>query len=269
MKKTLALALLLAGSAVSLPANVLLLDFGPTATASTQAANAPYATGLGPTSSWNTVGTADVGSGLLFFDGSSAAGVSLDLGASGSSFTGGTSSVNFSTQPTGTNAGTNSGSLLVTDSPAKDFVFTGTSGQNTAVGLSIGGLDAGTYDIYLVGYNSAAATTNRGMQFWASGTAGAPTLGVADVGSWSTASVTNGSFTAWTEGTNYAVISVSLTAGQNLTVLSHGTNASELRGFLNLVQVVQTSTIPEPSAAALLLGCAVLGAVVRRRRRSL
>lgn len=265
MKNILLSALLLAGTAATLSANVLLLDFGPTGVISTQATNAPYSTGLSSSSTWNTIGTADPAGVLSFADGTSS-GASLNLGASGNSFTGGTSSVNFGTQPTGSNAGTNSGSLLVNESPAKDFVFTGTTGQNTAVGISVSGLAAGDYDIYLVGYNSAAATTNRGMQFWAGATTGAPTTSFADVATWSTASVTNGSFSSWTEGTNYAVLSVSITAGENLTILSHGTNASELRGFLNLVEIVQTSTIPEPSTWTLLFGGVAFGVVVLRRR---
>lgn len=142
------------GLAATAQAQVLMLDFGPTTTTATT--NSPYHTAntsfTGTT--WNTVGTADVASGLLFATGSAATGVSLNLGAASGSTT-----LNLSSTPTGSstlgstvNTGVYAGTSVGTDA-----IFTGNNGTSTSVGLQIAGLSAGTYDVYI----SAATPASR------------------------------------------------------------------------------------------------------------
>jgi hypothetical protein len=77
------------------------------------------------------------------------------------------------------------------------------------------------------------------------------------------------SFTgSWVEGSNYIKLSVSITSGDFLNLAIAG-GGSENRGFLNSVQIVNTTPVPEPSAFAALAGLGALGLVaVRRRRRA-
>ena len=66
--KSKILALLFAAAASAASAQVLMLDFGPTAASGGDLTNSPYHTantGFSGTT-WNTVGVVDVSSGLLF-----------------------------------------------------------------------------------------------------------------------------------------------------------------------------------------------------------
>lgn len=273
-----ALGLGLAGATLS--AQTLFLDFGPTVTTST--ANSPYHSVLPSAgTSWNRVQNADVASGLLFADGGSASGVTVDVGA------GTYTSIDFGVNPSGNNAlGTvvNHGVYAGT-SVGKDGIFHGSGTTQSGVAVQVSGLAAGTYDIYVVAIN-----TNSGALFdlrqRVGATASAPVAGTftpgdtinltnagASIGSGDGTGATDYS-SAWSEGLNYVKLSVSITAGQSLIVYSLGIPTvaggltEETRGFLNSVQIVQTA-IPEPSAAAALGGACALGlAAMRRRRRA-
>lgn len=152
-------------------AQVLMLDFGPTAATGADRLVSPYHTvntGFTQTT-WNTVGTADLPTGALWSDGTAATGVSIDLGATtapgtliGLSNTPSGSTLTGTTIMTGVYAGT---------SPGRDGIFTGSSGNDRAVGVQIGGLAAGTYDIYVTGRNTNISTTHS-LNFYA-GTASA------------------------------------------------------------------------------------------------
>ncbi|MDF3057120.1 MAG: glycosyltransferase family 1 [Rariglobus sp.] len=248
-----------------------MLDFGSTEATLGNLTNSPYHTAAGPSftgAKWNTI-TADAPSGLVFSDNSAATGVSVNMGVS----SGTTTTINLGSNTFSQLAGTASDSLIYAgNSVGRDGIFTSNS-SNPYFGVQIGGLSAGTYDIYI-----AARNTNTG-----SGQAAYDQI--AYVGKASTAA--NFSFTgytssllsyaadqnpdtyrasAWVQGDNYVKLSITLTAGEylNLAVAGNGTT----RGFLNAMQIVSTSTIPEPSTYAALGGFAVLGlAVVARRRR--
>jgi hypothetical protein len=234
---------------------VLMLDFGPTTPTGSNLTNSPYHT-ENPSvtvSTWNVVETADVSSGLLWGNGSAATGVTLNLGVSPNN-----NIIDFASQPSTSSAlGTflNSG-IYDGTSVGKDGIFSGSGGQNNRIGLKVGGLALGTYDVFVVGINTnqgsntvTANNTQRVMNMLALATTDVATL---DTSSFSFTEVLNYNFSdpnnntifsaSWVPGTNYAKFSVTLTEDNPiLTIVS--TSPIPNRGFLNAVQVV---AIPEP-----------------------
>lgn len=266
-------ALGFAASAAS--AQVLMLDFGPTVATAGNLTNSPYHTANGSFtgSTWNTVGTADVASGgVLFSNNTTATGVSVNLGSTTTNTT-----IELGTQPGTSGALGSQTSTGVYDgnSVGKDGIFTTTNGSTgvTRVGMQVGGLTTGTYDIYITARNTStsptAATYSQTAFIGVSSESGnfnfqdtenpyvSSTLTYANPNAAS-------SFTGtWVEGENYIKFSVSITSGDFLNLAIAG-GGSENRGFLNSVQIVHV--IPEPSSVAALAGFAALGMVGLRRR---
>ncbi|WP_131989823.1 hypothetical protein [Chthoniobacter flavus] len=239
----------------------LLLDFGttPGLVAPADALNSPgHFTGAVPAGeiTWNLVTSTDITSGLKFGDGSDATGISLNLGQED---TIGNNIVDFaaanainSTSLTGTSATTlGSDYGTASSSPvAKDGIFrNGTNAtQNAAIGFRIDGLTAGTYTLYFVGRNTNTSAGGFPVMFYTSTGLSADTF--AFTGSASTTvgnSSTNGN-TTWTAGNQYNTATVNVSTGDSIFVAAEGTSASELRGFINSVEIV-----PEPSAVFILL----------------
>jgi len=264
------------GFAATASAQVLMLDFGPTVATGANLTNSPYHTSAGngfTGTTWNTVGTADVSSGLLFSNNTAATGVSVNLGTTT------TSTVNLAAQPSASNAlgtATNTG-IYAGNSVGTDGIFSGTGTSNNTIGVQIGGLSAGTYDIYI-----AARNTNTGQQatngYAQTVLAGkSASAGNFDFTGYSSETLTYPSnantalySSAWVEGENYVKLSITLSAGEFLNIAVDGTNiggGGDTRGFLNSLQVVNTSVIPEPSTYAALGGIAALGFAALRRRR--
>ena len=277
------------GLAATAQAQVLMLDFGPTVT--TTPANSPYHSVV-PTAgtTWNTVNSNAVTAGnLSYSNGSTATGVSLNLGtATGTTNTVPATTLNVSTPSTTFSSGTAGTGIYTNDSVATDGVFSGGSATAfTSVGFQIGGLAAGTYDIYVTSRNTSVSGYRQNVYAGTSATSGNFTYAASSTGTggsavgaaasgYSLATVgyngTNSS-TSWVEATsgnlfgNYTKISVTLTSGQFLNLAVTG-QFNEDRGFLNSVQIVNTSSIPEPSTYAVLAGFTALGVVGLRRRRS-
>lgn len=252
-----ALVLLLAAASTTQAAiaKVLQLDFGPAAATGSNLTNSPLHTAA-PTftgATWNTVGTADISSGLLWSDNTAATGVSLDLGVSPNSNT-----INFGTQPGSSNAlGTsvNSG-VFAGSSVGKDGIFNGTSTQNNRIGLTLKGLPLGVYDIYVVAINTNISfdDNRRTMAVGTQATASASTLDTTSLASLAITNHGTGLTTSWSDGLNFRKLSVTLTAtNPDLTIFTFGPTdlqtSNEPRGFLNSVQV---ALIPEPASLALL-----------------
>jgi hypothetical protein len=265
--KTLRLLLLV--SASLLPgavgqAQVLMLDFGPTTVTGASQANSPYHTVVPSFTGtvWNRIQTADVLSGLLYADGTEAAGLTLDLGATTTETS---TIVGLGNTPSGNNA---LGNVTNTDvyagtSVGKDGIYTGSGGGSLRfVGFQLGGLAPGTYEIYLTSRNTNTSNAYSQIAYvGTSATAGdfdAVTLSL--TGSLSYA---NGSdaVLSWEVNENYLKFTVTLNPGDYLNLAVSGGASGERRGFLNSVQIV---AVPEPSGI-LLLGLAGVWLTVFRR----
>lgn len=269
--KTFSCALALVSPA---SAQVLMLDFGPTVVTGASRVNSPYHT-VTPSftgSNWNQVQTADIASGLVYADGAAATGVSINMGNSGT----GSTIINLSNTPTGNSALGSQVNVGVYASPSvgMDGVFSGSTGQNVAVGLEVGGLAAGTYEIYMLSRNTNTSVANSLNVYVgkaaASGnfdfSSGFSTINLSYIAT--SSGVGNAQTAAWIGtgvNTNYAKFTITLAAGDVLQLASAG-GTSETRGFLNSVQIV---TVPEPSAMVLLGAVGSFFAIGVRRRRNI
>lgn len=264
------------GLAGSLGAQVLMLDFGSTTAAGDDQSNSPYHTAAPGFSgaNWNTLDNTDPVGPLKWSDGTDAIGfdsnnITAAIGI-GSATTGyaAISTIDLATNPSSVSAlgGAIKTGIYDGSTPGKDGIFTTVTSGNaySAVGLQIGGLTTGTYDIYITARNTSTqghtqllyAGTSAGSGDFAYTGYDTLTLsydGTADFGT-----------DAWSEGVNYGKFSVSITSGEVLNIVSLG-GAFQNRGFLNSVQIV--SAIPEPSAYALLGGSGALALAVLRRRK--
>lgn len=256
----------------------LLIDFGTGGgsgvATGTEAQKSPgYLSHLGETT-YNYGNSATL-STLVYGDGSAAAGVSVRVAAES---TIGNNTINFASGPTldfGAVTGsavTDPSSAYSGNSPAKQGVFRASSGSgnNSAMGVSISGLSAGTYTIYLVGRNTNAGGSATPANFYLSTVSGGlPSSYLFDgtgnttqqtaSATHTTASLNGTSFTA---GVTHVEFTVTLGENETLLLATEGAG-SDARGFLNSLEIVQ---VPEPSAALLSFG--TLGLLAFRRRRS-
>lgn len=261
----------------ALSAQVLMLDFGPNLT--TTPSNSPYHTvNTGFTgTSWNKVETADVASGLVYSDGTTATGVTVNVGASLNTST--LTTINLAETPSGNSQLATGTGIYAAGSVGTDGIFekSNSTGTNVgSVGVQITGLAAGTYTLYLTGRNNSITNFGSTGQvitaYAAAGTAGSDYA----FGGYSSGSNTfTGSTTSssWVAGTNYIELSVSITAGEaiNIAVIGGGDaggSTIDQRGFLNSLQIVNvTSSVPEPSAYSVVMGLGAVGIVSLFRRR--
>lgn len=283
MKKPLLLAAL-AASSLTVSAQVLMVDFGPTAVVN--ATNSPYHTAKsGFTDAvWNGVTNVDPSSTLNYSNGTPATGISINLGGSKVDAAPDLNTILLATQPTGSGLGSQTNTGVYGGTAALDGIFhTSKSTSNVAnigsVGLQITGLQAGTYEIYLTGRNTNLSSTsfpNSTVQtitaYAGAGTAGAD-FSFGSYASGSNTFSSTGSYTgSWVQGENYIKLTVTLANGQALNIASSGAlstaggTTKEQRGFINSLQIV---AIPEPSSYAAVVGAfAVSAAALRRRRRA-
>jgi len=251
LRSVFALAALSCG--FHLQAQTLLLDFGAT-TVQTQDATLSmgHFAGAVPETdiNWNKI-TTDTASGLVFADGTVAAGVSVELGRSDA---GASDSINFNNNIISSSAlgGQENMGVYTNTSPTKDGVFaSGSSGVNTnAVGLRVDGLAAGPYTIYIAGRNTSTAVTAPQRFFCGSG-ASASTFGFStNANAWvdqsNTATPPGMGFPSQLDaltstfgyGNNCAHLVVTIGEGESLYLSSVGIAPNEFRGFLNAVEIV-------------------------------
>lgn len=252
----------------------LMLDFGATTVTGGSLTNSPYHTAdpLFNQTTWNKVQLTDVGAGGLFYsDGTAAAFVTLDLGSTTSGTT-----LDLSVSPSSTNTlgGAISTGIYAPTSVGTDGVWTNPSTSFTSSGFQIGGLSAGTYDIYYSGRNTNQATGIAYRQvLWAGSSSSS---GNFDYAAYSNATIDYGvsgdSTLAWVNGSsgivsgeNYVKLTISIASGEYLNLAATGIDAAERRGFLNTVQIV---AVPEPTSLILLAGGLVVVFVLHRRFRS-
>jgi len=261
----------------------LLLDFGPTTPTGSNLINSPYHNATGSAADdWNILGTAD-SSSLVFSDGSSATGVTVDLGRSADSNT-----IVFANQPSSSNTlgvRINTG-VFSGNSVGTDGIFHGSGGDNNRLGVQISGLAPGAYDVFVNGINTNIAPSDSArvglpQQIGALATSLIATLDTTSLDSVLVENYDtdeNDPITTWVEASDaaaapdgtYARFLVTLTAGSpNLTIFSYADNDD--RGFFNSIQIARADSddplatpVPEPATFALLV---LGGAALLRRRR--
>lgn len=229
---------------------------------------------------WNTITTSDPNSTLKYSDGTSAPStVTLTLGQEAVA---GDNTISYSTPIAslglvGNGGGTSGRKSLLTPGSIYGDSRLGSSAvgrdaffgaANSAIGFRVDGLAAGDYVVYLMGRNTNANTASlAGMAFYATTGDSASTFASFNTEdsefqanpTYTTAAYTN-QYQSFVEGQNYVALSVSLLEGDSLFVAVDGTE-TEIRGFLNMAQIVQ---VPETSVA-LLGGLGLLGLLRRRR----
>ncbi|HEY9510657.1 MAG TPA: immunoglobulin domain-containing protein [Verrucomicrobiae bacterium] len=239
--------------ATNSPAASLLLDFGPTTATDTDVTlSMGHFAGAVPANetSWNTI-TGDKASDLVYSDGSSAAGVSVDLGRSGF---GVSDAVDFGINVFTSSAlgGQLKNGIYTNTSPLKDGVFaSGTTSANTNIlGIRVDGLAAGTYTLYISGRNTSTAVSSPARFFCATGpsansfsfstnatafvdelNSGTPPGG----GIPSQNDVVTGTFAY---GDNCVHLVATINEGDALFFAVTGNATNEMRGFLNALEIV-------------------------------
>lgn len=243
---------------------VMMIDFGPTAATGSDRLNSPYHTDHGTftDTTWNNV-IADVAAGgLLWSDGSVAGGISLNLGRTTAA---GVTTLDLNQAVlNGALGGTVNSGVYSGTSPERDGIFTGAGARY--LGLQIGGLSAGRYDLYVTGRNTSTASSNS-PTFYFGTSAAAGNFSVLGMATerlvYRTAA--NPSTASWADGQNYSQYTINLAAGEYLNLATIG-SGNELRGFLNSLQIAQVQ-IPEPSSLLLLFfGFAGLSRLRRSHR---
>ncbi len=273
--KRIGLFIVCAASWLAIPSaqsDVIMLDFGTTTVGTNSHVNSPYHTvnGAFANTNWNKVQTADIAAGgVRWSDGTTAAGVSLNLGGSSDATT-----LNLATVPTTSALGNQVNTGVYTNtSVGRDGIFVGGSGSDSRqVGFQLSGLGAGLYEVYLTGRNTSTASSNTpSFRVGTTDVAGNFTFTGYDVQTLRYSAGIDSSTAAWAEagagigvnGENYVKFTVALNEGDYLNVVVSG-SFGESRGFLNAAQIV---LIPEPSAL-LLIGCGLgMLALFRRKHR--
>jgi len=199
--------------------------------------NAPYQDEQGDTSgtsTWNGIGGGDSGVGLSDSEGNALSGVTASAPGSDGGGTG------YSGDPIG-------------NAMSEDYVKLGNGGANddeTYGTVTISGLAAGTYTVYVIASDINTGST-KDVRFAVNDT---NWVTIDDSGSPEDDS--------WTQGPtngNYNKRDVTLTSGQDMEIrFQHGNGLNPFSG----IQI-----IPEP-ATMVLLGLGGIGVLLRRRRRS-
>lgn len=266
----------------------LMLDFGATAVADPYLTLSPgHSSGFVPAgqTSWNTISSATPPSSLRYADGSTATGVVFRLGQES---TGGSNSINFGTSITSTTlAGTGGGiagkeklfgvgSIYGDDASStaagRDGFFGGGGAKSdgAAIGMSLTGLAAGNYQVYIMARNTNSNDTSYPMNIYTSVGAASETFDFSALSGTTQSNVGHasgdpyiGQYKNFVNGENYVQISVTITEGQTLFLaVDGGDNSIDRRGFLNMVQIVQ---VPEPTACVLMSGAWLFFGFRRRR----
>src|SRR5690606_11358419 len=129
------------------------------------------------------------------------------------------------------------------------------------------GLEAGDYVIYAMGRNTDTNAASVPMDFFNAAGASSTTYNFSSLTATTQGntgyleSAYTDEFESFEEGNNFVAINVTIATGQSLFLAVDGASSTELRGFLNAVQIVQ---VPEPSVA-FLGGLGLLGLLRRRR----
>jgi PEP-CTERM putative exosortase interaction domain len=278
-----AAALCLAVAAPSASA-ALMIDLGSNTVGASDLLNSPLHAARPDftESTWNSLTSSTTGAktGLLYSDGTEATGVTVFMGRSSNNSW---STVTFAGAPTNVTSGTNPGNwtgvLSSATSIGRDGFYSayasvsGDPATTRLASIAIGGLAAGTYEVYIVGLNpQLSPATGATMGFWATELSAVTATTTFDASALingapeGMASSTNSVSASWVEGANYAKLTVTVSSPDSfLTIVSLGLTEAETRGYLNAIQIV---AIPEPSSAAVLAALGGLAFAATRRRRA-
>lgn len=236
----------------------LLLDLGPHALTSADAMNSPLHAAV-PSfggASWNTVSAASGRkTGLVYANDDAADGVSVYVGRSSNNAW---TSLTFAGAPASIGSGTNpaglAGVFAASRSIGRDGLYATTASASgdpaptRLVGVAVGGLAAGLYDVYVVGTNPLVAQAPGGarMGFWVTELSDVTATAVLDATSLTAdaphAVSENAASHVWVEGGNFAKLTVVVSSPESyLTLIAQGLSSAEQRGFLNSVQIVPVS----------------------------
>lgn len=253
-----------------------MFDFGTAIATGADLSNSPLhaADGSFTDTSWNSINTTTTGakSGFSYADGTAATGVTLHVGRSSNNpwstvtFAGGPTNVTSTSNPASLSGVFSTSTSIGRDGHyAANASGSGDPAPTRLMAVAIGGLAAGTYDIYVVGLNPNIALGGS-MGFWAVEQSSIANFdATALVGGGAQATTTNSVSASWIEGGNYAKLTVTLSSSDSyLTLLSLGLTEAEQRGFINAIQIV---AIPEPANAVGLSAVLVAGGAFFRRRR--
>lgn len=237
---------------------VIMVNFGTTSVPEGEVNDSPHhsATPSFADTTWNEAGSSDQ-TGLLYSDGTNAAGISLDLGRGPSGEIDFTDNTNYT--GTLTNAGIGGVYGLTTMESA--IWGSSSSANDYWMGLKIDGLSSGTYDVYAWGNNGNVSLGDTPMALYGSSGADSDTYNFSSL---TGNTISNNNSAAWTSGVSYNTISITISSGESLYLAINGTSGSQPRGFLSGIQLV---TVPEPSSFALLAGLLGLASAAFKRRR--
>ncbi len=116
------------------------------------------------------------------------------------------------------------------------------AGSRVALGVRIGGLDAGIYCLYTVAINT---NTSQKDSFNIYALQADPASGDTDYSAAGFVTLTNTRQSdAWAVGSNYAAPVVSLAKNKDLVVVIEGLEDADYRAFLNMLQIVQLAVSP-------------------------
>ena len=252
------ITLLFVISMMTARAGTLLLDFGPTAVASTEAnLDMGHFSGAVPSTQigWNTVVNAD-NSSLVYSDGSAATGVSLVVGRSPWAIT---NLVDY-TKKTISSSALGTGEfwgIYTNTSPIKDGIFaTGNALVPTnGVGIRVDGLAAGTYTLYISGRNTSTSFSAPERFFAVNGPSASTFTFATNTTTYATeanSATTPGTgnpnqadaiTSTFAYGDNCTLLTVTLNTGDSLFLAATGIATNEFRGFLNAVAIVPGSAV--------------------------
>ncbi len=230
-------SVLLAGCLASLaPAATLLIDFSDNVGVYTGTASPAHAAGDATGANWN-LAVGDVGSGLVWDDGTPATGVQVDVGR-------GAPAINWGIGlPEATSSAV--GVPIYDTNLMRDWHYTT---NNDNLGARVSGLAPGNYRVYALVRepNQLGRTYNAAI--------GVNMDGTTDPTVFETTPITNAAgITDWTDGKNYAATNVTVTSPTDwITVLVDPTNAGY--GTLQGIQIVGAPSLPADLIVNLDLG---------------
>jgi len=233
-------------SAASLSADTVFLDFGGSVGVfqESDTGNANY---------WNTVGISTNSTSSLVTSTNSASGITYTLTAG------------FNGQNSGAVSAPSTSLLgdLAVGSATNDFGYVqGSIGYSSSASFTLSGLDANTIYTFTF-FGSRNTSTTRDAQYQVVGTDTQSAILIAS-GSGIAANGTNN----YNDDEVVTIGNVSPNGSNEIVInVGLGPNGDGVYGYLNAIQITATSTIPEPSAFAMLAGFAGLALVGLRRRR--